>query len=187
MRVLELKLKDDGRIEPAIALIDDPAIESNFLAFASEKVEFKADDRHLITGAVLIPDKKMYRKDFAGKGECEVYFTAETIEQIAHMWMKDSKLRDFNLSHKDGVGSVTIVESWIKVSNVDKSVAMGFTPHPDGTWFITAYVSDDSLWQRIKAGEFRGFSIEAVFEGIEPEDDDPFEEFSKILAKSLQI
>ena len=186
MKVIELKLKEGGELEPAIALIDDPAIESTFLTFASEKVEFRTDERHMITGAVLIPNKLMYRSNFGGGGECNVFFSAETIEHIAHKWLADGRMKDFNLSHKDGVGCVTIVESWVKHSNVDKSVSMGFTPHPDGTWFITAYVSDEELWKRIKQGEFRGFSIEAIFEGVEVEDD-PLEELTELLYKGLQL
>ena len=64
-----------------------------------------------------------------------------------------SPLRDAN--------DIVIVESWIKTSENDKSVSYGLN-EPIGTWFIGMKVNNDEIWQRVKDGFYKGFSIEAV-------------------------
>ena len=34
---------------------------------------------------------------------------------------------------------------------------------PEGTWMVSLKVEDDQLWQEIKAGKYKGFSIEGLF------------------------
>ncbi len=64
------------------------------------------------------------------------------------------------------MNGVTVVESWIKEGDADKSIALGMNELPDGTWFIGAKVEDDSVWNDIKAGKVRGFSIEGYFSEV---------------------
>jgi hypothetical protein len=58
---------------------------------------------------------------------------------------------------------VTIVESWLKEGDSDKSLALGLSDLPNGTWFIGAKVDDDNVWNEVKSGNIRGFSIEGMF------------------------
>ena len=54
------------------------------------------------------------------------------------------------------------VESWIKEGDQDKSKLYGFDL-PNGTWFVKMKITNDDLWQKIKAGELKGLSIEGYF------------------------
>ena len=48
----------------AISLVEFPAIESNFVYLSEEKpiqVCLEQDEKHMVFGAVLIPDKPIYR------------------------------------------------------------------------------------------------------------------------------
>ena len=46
----------------AIALVDRPAVERNFLCFKNEKAKFAFDDaKHLISGVVALADVPIYR------------------------------------------------------------------------------------------------------------------------------
>ncbi len=53
---------------------------------------------------------------------------------------------------------MTFVETWIKEDEVhDKSVMHGFN-EPIGTWFAAMKVNNDEIWNKVKAGEVKGFT-----------------------------
>lgn len=147
-----------------ISLVEFPAIESNWMCFSKDKRTYilSADERHVITGAALIPDKRIYRND--ASGEYCVFFSKDTVRKIAEQFLSDFKNKSFTLEHGENTNSVSVVESWIKESDADKSVALGLDV-PVGSWIISAKVNDEALWKRIKAGEFNGFSIAGSFSG----------------------
>ena len=66
----------------AMSLVENPAIEEEFLLLSTEKEELKLSaydtDQRLIVGAALVPDKPIYRKDEDGR-EYYIYFSAETV------------------------------------------------------------------------------------------------------------
>jgi hypothetical protein len=58
---------------------------------------------------------------------------------------------------------MTIVESWIiEDSKKDKSAFYEMSL-PVGTWMIAMKVDNDETWEKVKKGEFKGFSIEGYF------------------------
>lgn len=165
---IELFTMDDGITD--ISLVEFPAIESNWLCFSkNDKPSFKlsADERHIITGAVLIPDKRIYRNDI--NGEYDIYFSKDTIRSVAEKFLMNFKNKSFTLEHQDNTNDVTLIESWIKEFSADKSEGLGFDL-PVGTWFISAKINSESLWNRIKSGEFNGFSVAGYFSSDNPEE-----------------
>jgi hypothetical protein len=44
----------------------------------------------------------------------------------------------------------------------------GFEDVADGSWFGSFYVENEEVWNKVKAGEFRGFSVEGLFDYEEP-------------------
>lgn len=159
METIELYIDNNGEWIERIALVEEPAIESDFLCFGKEKLYFADEDKHLITGAVMIPNLKMWRNT---NGGCYVWFSKDTVKECAYRFLKEGKNRMFNLGHKDATDKICIVESWVKSGTADKSVELGIQA-PVGTWFITCKVENEKIWQEIKAGEFKGFSIEGSF------------------------
>ena len=57
---------------------------------------------------------------------------------------------------------MSVVESWITEEKNDKSMNYGFN-FPKGTWVISMKVNNDEIWNKVKLGEVKGFSIEGYF------------------------
>lgn len=146
----------------AVSLVDDPAIESNFIALSKEKKKVTlSEDKHIVLGAVLIPDLPIYRNQ--GGEEFYIKFSEQTINQLAHDFLIKDRNHDFTVNHKDEAKDVSVVESWIVDDPLkDKSACYGFN-FPKGTWVMAAKVNNDELWSQIKEeGKANGFSIEAI-------------------------
>ena len=165
MKLFELTIDDDFLDEVfAISLVEDPAIESNFVWFDKEKVQFQKIDteKRLVVGPVLIPNKKIFRIDGEGNGY-EVFFSPETIEKLAQGYLKKGYQAKTTVEHEDKVKDVTLVESWIKTSKLDKSNSYGLNL-PVGTWVGMMKIDNDEVWEEyVKSGETKGFSIEGLF------------------------
>lgn len=145
----------------AISLVECPAIESNFVYLSEEKpiqVCLEQDEKHMVFGAVLIPDKPIYR--YNQEEEYYLRFPKETIEVLAHEYLQNDNIYSFTQQHKDNADGVSIIESWVKTSNNDKSVDLGIDA-PIGTWFVGAKIDNEEIWQGIKDGSMRGFSVES--------------------------
>lgn len=145
----------------AISLVECPAIESNFVYLSEEKpiqVCLEQDEKHMVFGAVLIPDKPIYR--YNQEEEYYLRFPKETIEVLAHEYLQNDNIYSFTKQHKDNADGVSIIESWVKTSNNDKSVDLGIDA-PIGTWFVGAKIDNEEIWQGIKEGSMRGFSVES--------------------------
>lgn len=153
-----------------VALVGKPAIERNFLKFKEDHKEFKFnidEDKRIISGPAMLADFPIYRKDDRF-GEYYVTFDKETIYSIVKKFCKKGLFQNFNLSHKEDqqLTSVTMFESFIVDSERGVSPIKGFEDAKDGSWFISATIDNDELWQRIKAEEFKGFSVEGIFQYI---------------------
>lgn len=164
-KVFELLLDDDAEGVFAISLVDRPAIMENWIALSKEhKIEFKEipNKKNILLGAVLIPDLKIDRLDKNGE-IFQVYFSGETIIKTAHKFMKDGNQENSTLQHKSKIDGVTVVETWLKEDMInDKSVLYGFD-YPINTWMVAISVENESIKEKIKSGEVKGFSIEGFF------------------------
>ena len=151
----------------AISLVDSPAMESTFIALKEQKeIKLKAidEEKRILLGAVLIPDKPIYRKQ-DGK-EFNITFPKKTIQLTMENFFKKGYQSNSTLEHDENLklSGVTFVESWIKESEVDKSVHYGFN-EPDGTWFASMKIENDEIWNDfVKTGKVKGFSIDGFFD-----------------------
>ena len=148
----------------AISLVEEPAIEEDFVALAKQKEQilFVINEKHMIYGAVLVPDKDIYRNN--GEQEYFISFTKESIEKMSQEYMKEYRQREVTLDHEEYATEICLVETWLKSDmNCDKSVALGLNPNlPIGTWFAGMKVNNIETWERIKNGELKGFSVESM-------------------------
>jgi hypothetical protein len=148
----------------AVSVVLNPAIEENFIALAKHEVELKEIDaeKRLLMGASLIPNKEIFRKDEQGN-EFYIYFSEQTVRKASEMFFQNSKQNNATLNHDQKIEGMTVVESWI-VDNpeMDKSKEYGFS-FPKGTWVISMKVDNDEVWQDVKLGKVKGFSIEGYF------------------------
>lgn len=156
----------------AISMVEQPAIESDFVALAKqEEVEVKlsSDERHICYGPALIPNKDIYRNN--GEQEFYINFTEESIVKMSQDFMKEYRQKEVTLDHESEADEVYIVESWlVEDPYKDKANALGFNV-PKNTWMIGMKVNNIEVWDRVKAGELKGFSVESMIS---------LEEFSKI-------
>lgn len=150
-----------------ISLVEEPAIEVDYVAFDKDKetkpnlkfIEDKQNEKYMILGPALIPDKNIYR-NYDGN-EFYVSFSAECIEKLSHNFVKTCYGDGcFTKDHESFAQGCSLAESWIKTSENDKSVDYGFDC-PIGTWFVAAKIDSIELWDSIKKGERKGFSIES--------------------------
>ena len=67
----------------AISLVEYPAIEENFVALSSHKVEFKTinEEKRIIVGLALVPNKKIYRR--SKNYEYNIMFSEETVKKAS--------------------------------------------------------------------------------------------------------
>lgn len=123
-------------------------------------------ERRMIYGCALRSDFPIYRNN--GEEEYYLEFSKEAIDKISKEFFKNGFQSNWTESHKDEVEGLTITESWIKESmTMDKSVAVGLDADlPIGSWFIGCHCENDEIWQKVKDGTYKGFSIEAMI-GLE--------------------
>lgn len=156
--------KGDFGVE-AISLVDRPAIQEDFVYFsAEERYEMKADaERQMLVGPAMIPNKDIYRRDPRTGEEYNVFFSTETVQQCAHLFLRDSNPHATTLDHEKKASDVYVIESWIVEDRKnDKQQKYGFDL-PEGTWMVSVKIDDAATWESIKSGERNGFSIEGYF------------------------
>jgi len=131
-----------------------------------KKFQIENEDKRIIVGPAMVPDLRIPRVDANGN-KYEVYFSADTIRMIAEKYMRKKYLDNNDEMHNgEAVKDVYVMESWIKETEEDKSNKYGFQDTPIGTWFVMMRVKNDEVWQKIKAGDLRGFSVSGYFEEI---------------------
>ena len=166
-KIKKYKVGIDSETE-AISMVTESAIESDFVFLSKDKAivkeAFSNDEKHMVYGAVLRPDFPIYRND--GENEYYLEFTSESIERMARDYMMNYRQGNVTIQHEEYANEVFMVESWIKQDmDKDKSVSVGLDKSlPIGTWFCGFYVNNNDVWERIKSGELKGFSVEAMID-----------------------
>lgn len=167
MKRFELKKKDwlDSSVF-RIALVESPAIETDFIFLSKEDKPIQLsvqEEKRMIYSPVLIPDKIIPRVSDAGD-PYEIYFSGDTIEEIAKDYMlKKVTLGEWNSEHNENqkLEGVDVVENWIVENPLnDKATELGFKV-PAKTWMQGTYISNDEVWAKIKNGTYKGISVEA--------------------------
>jgi len=151
-----------------VAFVHDPAMQELFVAMANEitKLLLSEDDKMIVTGPALVPDKLIYRVHPKTGAEYYIRFSEEVIQQIVQRYFTQNRQIHFNLEHnKENDVQGVILESWIvEDPSMDKSAAMGFKQLQKGTWMISVKVQSKEFWNDyVKTGKVRGFSIEGAF------------------------
>jgi len=151
---------DDASGVFAVSLVDEPAIEVDFIKLAKEiQMEFAANkDKQMLWGPMLIPDKLIFRRDDKGN-EFNIMFDVETIQLIADKFNENKLGDEFNFQHSDKKVEAVMLQNWI-TGEVDKSQEFGFSL-PAGTWFGGIKVKDEGFWlNEVKSEKVKGFSVE---------------------------
>ena len=166
MKIVELILDEDqdaSGIE-AISIVENPAIEEDFIALKSDEIKLAEIDKEkkILMGALLIPNKPIYRKN--GEDEYYIYFSKDTVLKASQMYLTKGNQNNSTLEHQHELSGLSLVESWLVEDEVhDKSRKYGMNV-PVGTWMGAVKVNNDKIWNEyVKTGKVKGFSIEGYF------------------------
>ena len=172
----------------AISLVQHPAIEVDFLCFNEDtkKIDFSADeDKHILTAVALRADHPIYRRN--GDYEYWVIFTKDVIRKLVTKYAKNNLFNSVNIEHNDYsfVKSAYMIESYI----VDKArgiVPSEFKDIEDGSWIVSYYIDDESLWNVVKNTDaLNGLSVQGLFKLVEKQDFDSHEDPIESLIDEL--
>jgi hypothetical protein len=162
--IIDDELSSDLQVD-YVALVDSPAIEKNFIAFAKE-LKFAVDtEKHELFGAAMLANVPIYRRD-AQLGEYNVVFDKATIYAIAQKFFEKGFQQNFNIMHDSNqkCEGVFVFQSYIVDSEQGRPAPKGFEDAQDGSWFLGVKVNNPEIWAKVKSGEVKGFSVEGVFE-----------------------
>jgi len=167
MKIIELIIDENDDLNgiEAISIVENPAIEEDFIALKDKKpLQLTEVDKEkkILMGALLIPNKPIYRAN--ADEEYYIYFSRETVLKASQKYLKSGNQKNSTLEHQMNLQGLTLVESWIKEDMVhDKSVKYGMDV-PLGTWMGSVKVDNDEVWNTyVKTGLVKGFSIEGYF------------------------
>jgi hypothetical protein len=170
MKIIELILDEETEFNgvDAISIVENPAIQSNFVALKDAdqvvKLAEVSKDKRILLGAILIPNKPILRK--GDDEDYYIYFSNDTVERASQMYLKQGNQHNASLEHEYNLKGLTLVESWIvKDLTHDKSRLYDNTKDvPVGTWMGAIRVDSDEVWDGyVKEGVVKGFSIEGYF------------------------
>ena len=185
MRIIELIIDEEQENGiDAISIVEHPAIEENFIAL-NQKKEYKFQEvdkeKRILMGALLIPNKAIYRKD--KNDEYYIYFTKKTIRKASELFLQKGNQHNSTFEHLYKIDGLTLVESWIvEDKEKDKSAFYGMDV-PVGTWMGSVKVDNEEVWNDyVKTGVVKGFSIEGFFAEKERE-----EEIKKEVEAGLKL
>ena len=191
MKTIELYIDEENEFSgiEAISVVENPAIEEDFIALKKQQVKLAEVDKEkrILMGAALVPNKKIYRTN--GEDEYNIFFSEDTVRKASELFLSRGKQNNSTLEHDVKLNGLSVVESWIiEDKKKDKSKKYGFNL-PIGTWMVSVKVNNDEIWNDfVKEGKVKGFSIEGFFadklddrprESVE-EDFDEMEALSKL-------
>ena len=177
--IAQINNTEEGILD--ISLVDYPAVKRDFVLFSQDKMNFsiQSEEKRIISGVVMLADTPIYRKSPTA-GEYYIVFTRDIIEMMVEKMSFEGKLNNITLNHNGQlVEGVTLVELFIK----DSSKGLNPTYLPDvteGSLIASYKVENEDIWNQIKAGEFRGFSLCGIFSAI-PSLDQPLDDILDLL------
>ena len=201
IEVFELVIDiDDESGVTAIALVDQPAIESNWMAFSQQiehKFAVKDEDKRIIEGYFMVADLLIPRIGEHGE-KFFVKFSAKTIEAIREKQSRLGMNNNFNLMHDPNkiADGVYMLDNIIIDNERGKVAPKEFEKVPDGSLWGSAKVDNDEIWEQVKDGTFKGFSVEGMFKQLEPvsmDEDlinklrDTIQDFEKSIEDNVQL
>ena len=149
-----------------ISLVDSPANERDFVAFEEVKqiqtYSIANDEEQKVFGLVMECDKPIYRRNQQGF-EYYITYNRKTIEAMTEKYFKMGLQNNVDTMHnfelEDGV---TLTQMFIKDSSKGIN-PIGFEDVADGSLFAEFHIENAEVWNAIKEGEYKGFSLAGVF------------------------
>jgi hypothetical protein len=193
--LIDEDLKDNTQVS-AVAFVEHPAFQKNFIAFSEQangiSLSFSmalaatSEEEQKVFGPLILANTPVYRKPPQTPEECYVTFSRDTIDKIAQKFFRKNNQASVNINHDKSqfVEDVVMFQSWIVNRSLGIMPMKGFEDAPDGSWFGAFKVYNPEVWEKVKSGEVNGFSIEGLL-GTAPIADISEEEFFSQLRDLL--
>jgi len=167
MEVYELFIQEDSEFSgvDAISIVEEPAIEEDFITLAAHKQELAKidDEKRILMGAALVPNRKIYRRD--EDKEYYIFFSETTVRKASELFLARGKQNNSTLEHQYKLKGLSVVESWIVEDEKQDKTRLYNLEVPKGTWMVSVKVNNDEIWEEyVKSGKVKGFSIEGFFQ-----------------------
>jgi hypothetical protein len=166
MDIIELFIDENDDVSgiEAVSIVENPAIEEDFVALKNQEFKFAEvnKEKRILMGAALIPNKPIYRR--SEENEYYIYFSRDTVRKASELFFIRGNHNKSTLEHQMPLEGLVAVESWI-VENKDKDKSSHYgMDMPLGTWMLSMKVLNDDVWNNyVKTGKVKGFSIEGYF------------------------
>lgn len=154
-----------------ISLVDDPAVESNFLTFSKEEnketllFSVKDEEQRIVTGLVMPANRPIIR--MSKEGPYYIVYSKEVINAMAERFLAMGLANNVDTNHNFEVeDGIYMRELYVKDSERGIS-PKGFEDVEEGSLFATYHILNDQVWGDIKEGKFKGFSLAGVFQEVE--------------------
>jgi len=172
---LQIDLDNKAEGMDFISFVDYPAHGKGYQAFSKgtpAKVEFKShfnDDKRIVTGVAIATNLPIYRRDVTGFEYNAIFTKSDTLE-IAQQLFKNGYMHNVNEQHdmNKTISDIFLFESFF-INDEKSNVPAAFADQnlQPGTWITSYKVENDKVWEKVKNGEFAGFSIEGWFKEVE--------------------
>ena len=195
MKRIEFDINENDEVTgvKTISIVDEPAIDSKFVAFSKQPVEFiemAGPYKQILAGLALIPNKDIPRMDKNGERYI-AFFTDSGIEKIRNKFHKELMNNNVNVEHNQkGYIEAFMVESFLIDSEhrLEDVKAKGIKDPVMGSWFVAYKIEDPQVFAKALAGELNGFSVEIFIKGMfgaEKKEDDRISRLCDILEKKF--
>jgi hypothetical protein len=152
--------------------------ELGMLEEQSSDMKFSIQDseQRIVTGPLMVADLPIYRRD--EDEEYYVSFSAAEIKKIVQRFFKKGYQSKVNIEHSTPVDGVFMFESYIIDREKGIMPPKGFEDISNGSWFGSFKVDNEKIWNEVKAGTFKGFSVEGLFR---------YEKTNKVITQEEEI
>ena len=162
--------------EPMLRWAESKMNQDDFQAVGLNQFSIENPEQKIVTGPLMIADLPIYRRD--ADEEYYVTFSAAEIKKIVQRFFKKGYQSKVNVEHSTPVDGVFMFESYIIDRKKGIMPPKGFDEVSDGSWFGSFKVENEKIWEEVKAGTFKGFSVEGLFR---------YEKTNKVITEEEQI
>ena len=180
----KIDMNDDSVGMFVISLVNEPAVEKDFYVFSDDKkvLTYKVTnvEEQKVFGLVMAADKAIYRVDETGY-EYYITYSKETIALMAEKYFKNGLQNNVDTNHNFQLEQgITLTQMFIK--NTEKGInPTGFEDINDGSLFAEFHIENKEVWDNIKNGTYKGFSLAGCF--VVEEKKDEYDEILEMINK----
>jgi hypothetical protein len=134
------------------------------------KFAIQSEEKRIISGPIMLANVPIYRYDDI-RGEYYVTFPPDTIFSIVKKMARKGLYKAVNTDHTNPVDDgVHMIEMYLINRERGVMPPKGYEDAEDGSAFASYLIDNEEIWTKVKAGEWKGFSVEGMFD-MEQQDD----------------